>query len=177
MASSPKRIAWDSCAWIAHIQQERLFGSDGTTVLEDRGAMCRPVLQAAEKGILEIAASAVCLAEVICKNTSTDEQKVRSYFDNDYILLVNVDKLVADRARQLMLAGYPGLKPVDAIHMASAAVANADELHTFDARLLALDERIDRLDGIKLKVRKPVVPASPAPLLEELEQTKDKGEP
>ena len=50
MATSPSRVAWDSCTWIAHIQRERILGPDGKTVIEDRGAMCRPVLDAAERG-------------------------------------------------------------------------------------------------------------------------------
>ena len=66
MANTPKRLAWDSCAWISHIQQEKVVLKDGSP--EDRGAMCRPVLQAAEKGDFEIVVSSVALVEVICKN-------------------------------------------------------------------------------------------------------------
>jgi hypothetical protein len=69
-----------------------------------------------------------------------------------------------------MLAGHSGLKPPDAIHLATACVANADELHTFDDRLLALDGAIDRSDGTRLVIKKPAVPAPPAPLLDEIER-------
>jgi predicted nucleic acid-binding protein len=171
VASSPKRIAWDSCAWIAHIQQEKIRDGSGK-IVEDRGALCRPVLQAAETGALEIVVSAISLAEVICRNRAAgiDDQKVRDYFDNDYILLVAADKQVGDCARQLMLAGHPRLKPADAIHLATAIVAGAEELHTFDDILLALSGKISRLDGVPLTIRKPTVPAPPAPLLEELER-------
>jgi predicted nucleic acid-binding protein len=139
MASSPSRVGWDACSWIAHIQQERILGSDGETLVEDRGAMCRPVLEAAEKGIVEIVVSALCLVEVLARNRAAgiDDQKVRDFFDNDYILLVNLDKQVGDLARRLMLTGHPGLKPPDAVHLATACVANADEFHTFDDRLSA----------------------------------------
>ena len=174
MVSSPRRIARDSCAWIAHIQREKIPGENG--VIEDRGTMCRRVLHAAEKGALEIVASTISLAEVIRKNRDAglDDQNVRDFFDNDYILLVSVDKLVGDRARQLMLDGHAKLKPVDAIHLATAAVVNAEALHTFDDRLLALDGKINKLDGTKLKIGKPAVPAPPAPLLEELERGEGK---
>ena len=106
MATSPKRTGWDSCSWIAHIQQEKLFASDGKTVVEDRGALCRRVLAAAERGALEIAVSTLCLVEVLSRKrpAAIEDLKVRDYFDNDYILLVSVDKLVVDRARGLMLA-------------------------------------------------------------------------
>lgn len=172
MATSPKRVAWDACTWIAHIQRERILGPDGKTIVEDRGAMCRPVLAAAEKGLLEIAVSAISLVEVLSKNRAAgvDDQKVRDYFDNGYILLVNVDKLVGDQARRLMLSGYSGLKPPDAIHLATAVVANAAEMHTFDQRLLLLDNKIDKLDGTRLIIKHPAVPSTPAPLLDRLER-------
>ena len=57
MATSPSRVAWDSSTWIEYIQRERIFGPDAKTVVEDRVAMCRPVLEAAERGVLEIVVS------------------------------------------------------------------------------------------------------------------------
>ena len=170
MATSSSRVGWDSCAWIAHIQRERIPGPDGK--FEDRGAMCRSVLEAAERGIVEIVVSAICLVEVLARNRSsgTDDQKVRDFFDNDYILLVNVDKQVGDFARRLMLAGHAGLKPPDALHLATACIANVEAFHTFDDQLLALDGMIDKADGTRLVIKKPAVPAPPAPLLEEIER-------
>src|SRR5437868_13769431 len=161
MATSPSRVAWDSCTWIAHILRERIFGPDGKTVIEDRGAMCRPVLDAAERGVIEIVVSAIALVEVLARDRASgiDDQRVPNFFDNDYILLVNVDKQLGDFARQLMLAGHGGLKPLDAIHLATACIANVDAFHTFDDRLLALDGRIDRLEGTRLLIKKPAVPA------------------
>ncbi len=168
MATSPSRVAWDSCSWIAHIQRERILGPDKKTVVEDRGAMCRPVLEAAERGIV----SALCLVEVLTRNRSSgiDDQKVRDFFDNDYILLVNLDKQVGDLARRLMRAGHGGLKPPDAVHLATACIANVAELHTFDRRLLGLDGLINKADGTRLVVKKPAVPAPPAPLLDHIER-------
>jgi predicted nucleic acid-binding protein len=176
MATSPSRVAWDSCTWIAHIQRERILDPDGKTVIEDRGAMCRPVLDAAERGLIEIAVSAIALVEVLARNRTSgiDDQRVRDFFDNDYILLVNVDKHLGDFARRLMLASHPGLKPPDAIHLGTACVANVDEFHTFDDRLLALDGMIDRSDCTRLIIKKPSVPAPPAPLLDEIERGRGK---
>jgi predicted nucleic acid-binding protein len=138
--------------------------------------MCRPVLEAAERGIVEIMVSAIALVEVLARNRTSgiDDQRVRDFFDNDYILLVNVDKHLGDFARRLMLAGHPGLKPLDAIHLATACIANVDEFHTFDDRLLALDGVIDRLDGARLVIKKPALPASPAPQLDEIERGRGK---
>jgi predicted nucleic acid-binding protein len=172
MATSPSRLAWDSCTWIAHIQHEKILGPDGKTLIEDRGAMCRPVLDAAERGVIEIVVSAIALVEVLARNRTSgiDNQRVRDFFDNDYILLVNVDKHLGDFARRLMLAGHPGLKPPDAIHLATACIANVDEFHTFDDRLLALDGVVNKLDGTRLIIKKPAVPTPPAPLFDEIER-------
>jgi hypothetical protein len=65
-----------------------------------------------------------------------------------------------------MLAGYSKLKPADASHLAAALVSNVDEMHTFDVRLLALDEKLDKLDGTKLKICKPSEGGPALPLLE-----------
>jgi hypothetical protein len=89
------------------------------------------------------------------------------YFENDYILLTNVDRFVAERARELMMAAYSKIKPPDAVRLATAAISpNVDELHTFDGRLLNLDGLINKEGGGTLKICKPNAGGSPAPLLE-----------
>src|SRR4051812_34778565 len=111
MAASPRRIYWDACAWIALIQREKI-GRDGI-LLEDREMMCRVVIEAAKKGELEILTSTLCLAEV-CKNPAVradGADNVAEFFENDYILLVNPDRLVGERARTLMANGFSGLIP------------------------------------------------------------------
>jgi hypothetical protein len=71
MASSPSRVGWDSCTWIAYIQQEKIRDPNRQAVVEDRGAMCRHVLEGAEKGIIEIVVSALCLVEVLARNRTS----------------------------------------------------------------------------------------------------------
>jgi hypothetical protein len=66
-----------------------------------------------------------------------------------------------------MITGYSKIKPPDAVHLATAAVSpRVEEMHTFDARLLALDDLIYKADGAKLKICKPDPGAPAAPLLE-----------
>lgn len=131
--------------------------------------MCRTVVESAKRGGIEILTSALSLAEV-CKDPAIKTQQadaISDYFESDYILLVNVDRFVGERARTLMVGGgYAGLKPPDAIHVATAAISGVEEMHTFDHTLLNLDGLIDKSDGSKLKICKPN-PGGPAmPLLD-----------
>jgi predicted nucleic acid-binding protein len=169
MASLPKRIYWDACAWIALIQKERIRDASGA-VVEDREQMCRTVIEAAKKGSFEIATSALSYAEV-CKDTNVrgkDEDQIASFFEHDFILPVALDRLIGEHSRALMLKGFSGLKPPDAIHVATAAFVSADEMHTFDSKLLSLSGLIDKRDSTKLKICKPDVGGAPGPLLQQM---------
>lgn len=163
MATSPRRVCWDACTWIAVIQEE--------TIVEggvDRVTRCRTVIEEAKKGKIEIAMSALCLAEV-CKNKDlkdSDPQKIAAFFEHDYLLMVSLDRSVGERARQFMMAGIPKLKPADACHLATAVMTpDIVELHTFDEKLLALDGKLMKADGTPLKICWPDVGAPPPPLL------------
>ena len=170
MANNPRRVYWDACIWIALIQREKnaVGGSD-------RDTLCRAVIAEAKKNKIEILTSTLSLVEV-CKNPkirTSDEDQIGAYFENDYILLMNVDRLVGEHARLLMMAGHTGLKPPDAIHVASAILGNVSEFHTFDGsgkqkKFLYLDQKIDRLDGGKLRICTPDVDGKPPPLLSEM---------
>jgi len=166
MATPTKRVYWDACVWIALILREKITLPNGG--IEDRDTMCRMVIEAAEKGSFEILTSTFCLVEV-CK-TPADKKltsdKLADFFENDYILITNLDRMVAERGRELMVR-HPGLKPADAVHVATAAVSpGVEEMHTFDDRLLGLNGAVDKADGSKLKICKPDAGAPPAPLLE-----------
>lgn len=166
MASPLRRVCWDACIWIAMIQKEKIM--EGRKLIEDRHALCRSVIDQAAKGTTEIAISGLCLVEV-CKSpgvVATGPDLVAAYFQHDYVLLVPVDSVVGARGRALMLAGL-GLKPPDAIHLATALIANADEMHTFDDKLLGLDAKLFKADGTALKICKPGHGGPPLPLLDE----------
>ena len=117
MAASPRRVYWDACVWIALIQKEKIRYEGN--IIEDREMMCRTVVESAKRGGIEILTSALSLAEV-CKDPAIKTQQadaISDYFENDYILLVNVDRFVGERARTLMMGGgYTGLKPPDGGH-------------------------------------------------------------
>lgn len=170
MAASPKRLYWDACTWIALIQKEKIRDENGVLV-EDRETMCKSVTHAAESGAVEIVTSTLSLTEVcrIDEIKNAEEDVIANFFENEWILLANVDRAVGERGRELMRAGYSKLKPPDAIHLATAALANTDEMHTFDDRLLRLDKRVAKANGDPLPICKPD-PGGPAmPLLKQSE--------
>ncbi len=149
------------------IQKEKIRDGNGK-LIEDRETMCRAVMEAAKVGKLEIVTSTFTMAEVSKPAPVGEDQanvNIEAFFENDYILLVNMDKFAGDRARTLMRGGISGLKPPDATHLATAAISDVSEMHTFDDRLLALDGKIDKSDGTKLKICKPDVGGNPGGLL------------
>jgi hypothetical protein len=64
------------------------------------------------------------------------------------------------------MAGYSKIRPVDACHLASAALANVEEMHTYDVKLLALNGKLDKANGTKLRICTPDPGGKPAPLLD-----------
>lgn len=152
------RYAWDSCTWIAMIIQEKASLPDGT--VKDRAVPCNHVIGLAARKQAEIATSGLALAEV-CKHAEVgafDSDTLSDFFRNDYILVVSCDRNVGTRARELMQAGHSGLKPPDAVHLATALIANVIEFHTFDQKLLNLDGKLKKNDGGLLKICKPFGP-------------------
>ena len=166
MSKHPPRIYWDACAWISYINKE--MNGPGSPYTDPRFEMCRETLKAAETGEIEIVTSAFNLAEV-CKRSpdpSAPAINLPAFFDQPYILLVPVDKVVGLRAQNLQLAGLFGIKPPDAVHLASALVHNVPVMHTFDAKLLDLDMRLTLEDGNQLRICKPTKEKPEPPLLE-----------
>jgi len=148
-------VYWDACAWIAYIQKEMPGPTSGFS--EPRYDMCRTILRRAEAGQLEIATSAFTLAEV-CKSPmdpTSPALNLPAFFDQRYIALVQVDKQVGLKAQSLQVAGVAGLKPQDAIHIASALVHNIPMVHTFDDKLLNLDKFLTLDDGNQLRIIRP----------------------
>lgn len=115
--ATAKRIVWDACAWIALISKEGII-ADGI----ERYTRCFSVIEQARQGKIEIALSALCLAEV-CKDKSirtSAGDSIAAYFQHDYLLVVALGREIAEKARFLMASGAIGLKPSDACHLATA---------------------------------------------------------
>lgn len=169
MARSTSRVYWDACCWIAFIQREMPDSSSSFT--EKRFELCEQVLKNAVAEQVEIATSSYTLAEV-CKIpsiTTSPAINLPAFFDQPYIFLINVDKVIGQKAQSLQLSGLGNLKPQDATHIATAQIANIPVFHTFDKKLLALDKLIKLNDGNMLRVVMPTHEAPPLPLLAGLE--------
>ena len=159
------RVYWDACAWISYINKE--MPSQQNEIKQPRFEMCRETLKRAENGDIEVVTSAFTLAEVCKRATDLSSPVVNlaSFFDQKYILLIPVDKQIGMRAQNLQLAGIAGLKPPDAIHLASALVANVPVFHTFDKKLLGLNKQFQLSDGSEMLIVRPTEELPMPPLL------------
>lgn len=155
--SKRTRIYWDACTWLAIVNEERAVPQGEGKPPENRYAMCQDIVKKAENSEFEIVVSAFTLAEVCKSKTATNENpsKLPAFLDHEYILVVPVDKDVGMKAQTLQTSGLFGLKPADAVHIASAQRANVTEIHSFDGDLLGLDGKIAANNGNAIKICKP----------------------
>jgi predicted nucleic acid-binding protein len=97
------------------------------------------ILQLAEDGHFQIFASTFLAAEVIkppgdpAPLTPQQEAVISGYFRRGSIVLLELDMLIAEKAREV--ARDHGLKPPDAVHVATAIRANCDQLLTWDEKV------------------------------------------
>lgn len=163
----PRRVYWDACAWISYIAQEKEVPLKGGGI-ENRFEKCRRVLNLARDGKLEVVTSAFTLAEVCkdpdIKNSPLDN--LASYFQKSYVLVIPVDLSIGRAAQELQTAGVIGIKPPDAIHVASARRAQVSEFHTYDRKLFGLDGTFIGAGGMPMKFCKPSEGSGAGPLFD-----------
>lgn len=97
---------------------------------------CESVLLAAKRRELRIITSALTLTEVIKikgKPIAVDrEDHIRAFFEHEWILVRDVDRFIAEQARDFIWK-Y-GLQPYDAIHLATAYKHKIQHLDTYDTK-------------------------------------------
>jgi predicted nucleic acid-binding protein len=127
VTSRRKRLYWDSCNFISLISEDEAKRAD----------VCERILEDAEKGLVQIVTSALTIAEVVRPKggpafTAEKAEKIEAFFYHEYILVYDVTRGVAEDARNLSLR-Y-GLKPRDAIHLATALSAGVEALQTWNRK-------------------------------------------
>ncbi len=139
MANKIPPIYWDSCVFI-----------DGHQKTAGRIEHIDRYVARARSNDVRIVTSCMAVAEVakIDKANPLSEEhrrQIAQFFDNDFVSIVPVDRPVSKMAAELVRKF--GLKPPDAIHVASALRTQCLRMYTYDDKsgLLALDKSIDGL--------------------------------
>jgi predicted nucleic acid-binding protein len=141
-------IYWDSDAFLGWLQAE-----------PGKADLCAGTLKRADLGEVVIFTSALTIAEVLWMRGAPiiPQEKaeiVRKFFKRSYIRVRNVTRAASESAQDLVW--NHGIKPKDAIHVATALDAKVAALETFDEGLL----RKNGLVGAPpLIIRKPLPPA------------------
>lgn len=163
------RVYWDANAWIAYIRREMPTAENRIKV--PRFDMCREVLVRAQKREIEIVTSTFSLAEVCKRRDEPLDPSVNlpAFFDQPYVLLVDVTKPIGEKAQHLQLSSI-GVKPADATHLATALFASVSIFHTFDGGLLGLDNVLVCNDGQKLRTMHPGKEVPTPPLLKGMQR-------
>ena len=140
-------IYWDSDACIGWFQ-------------EDAGKvdLCKATLDRAESGEVVIVVSALVLAETLWLRGQAPIPKdksevVHKFFRRSYFRAKNVTRKTAESAQKLVWEH--GIKPKDAIHVATALEHGVPVLETFDAELI---EKSGSVGEPPLLIRKPQPP-------------------
>ena len=71
------------------------------------------------------------------------EEVVKAFFENEWIVVRDIDRTVAEQARELVW-NYDALKPKDALHVATGLDAGVEQFDTFDGDLIALSRKIGK---------------------------------
>lgn len=123
-----EKIYWDSDAFLGWLQEE-----------SGKVEKCDGVIQRAERGDVLIVTSALTLAEVLWMRGGPRIAKekadlVQRFFRRSYIRVYNVTRRISESAQTLVWDH--GIKPKDALHVATALHLEASALETFDDDLI-----------------------------------------
>ncbi len=154
MPTRPRRLYWDSCVFIHALQQT-----------PDLAPVLKVVITSAQSGDLVIVTSTFTLAEVIGRPrrsfTAADEKLVRELFENPYIVVRDLTRPIATEARRIVVEH--GLKPPDAVHVATALDAGVAVFHTTDGHggKRGLLDANGRIGSPPLTIEPPSFPTQP----------------
>jgi predicted nucleic acid-binding protein len=137
-------IYWDSDTFLGWLQEE-----------EGKVELCQGTLERATAGEVVIVTSALTLAEVLWMRggprlAEDKADKLRRFCRHSYIRVWSVTRAIAESAQDCVWKR--GIRPKDAIHVATAIAAKAPILETFDVGLLK------QSGSVGLEIRKPIPP-------------------
>ena len=133
---SDARRYWDSTNWISLLAEDEA----------SRAEICQNILNDMVVGKLTVITSVWTLAEVIRRRRSLsisadDDRVITDFFrQHDNLVIHDVTRAVAEKARSL--SREHGLRPADAVHLATALSSVADVFETWDRDFLALRGRV-----------------------------------
>lgn len=147
---SAERRYWDSDVFLGWLMDD-----------PEKAPSCQGVLAEAESGRLQIVTSALTLTEVIrlkghARVPRGSEEKIRAFFEHDWIVVRDVDRFIAEEARDLIW-GH-NVQPKDSIHLATALGLKLSQFDTFDRGLHKLS---GKLGNPPLAILPPNVPYQP----------------
>ena len=120
------RRYWDSTNWISLLAEDEEYRAD----------ICQNILNDMVAGKLTLITSAWTLAEVVKRRHSPgvpadDDQVITDFFrQHDNLVIHDVTRAVSEKARSL--SREHGLRPADAVHLATALSSGAEVFETWD---------------------------------------------
>jgi predicted nucleic acid-binding protein len=143
-------IYWDSDAFLGWLQSE-----------PEKMKLCQGTIELAESGDAIIITSALTLAEVLWLRGGPKIPKEKAeilgrFFRKSFIRVRPVTRSIAEAAQHVVWNN--GIRPKDAIHVATALDAKSPTLETFDEGLLG---KSGTVGTPALIIRKPMPPRSP----------------
>lgn len=126
---------WDTVCFLGVLNKE-----------PDKLAACSAVIREAEAGSVRVVTSALTIAEVLWPKGQPLQlppdraEEVQQFFQHDWIVLRELDRAVAELAREVVWNHH--VHPKDAVHVASAVDAGVEQLDTYDGGLIALSGKI-----------------------------------
>jgi predicted nucleic acid-binding protein len=145
-----KRPYIESSVFIAFIKGEM----QGPNEDQDAKEILDSIISAAKAGLFKIVTSSLTIAEVFKKKnhpelTIQQNEDLRPHFREDYIVLVEVDREVGERANELCCilqadeeSGFKAMRPNDAIHIAAAEKAECDVVLAWDPHFMSQSKRL-----------------------------------